>query len=130
DEAIARERAQLILELLKEQDPEKIALGLDVIKSAYPGSNEKWIRDIEETYTEKANLKQIMEYKERFHDHFEDRDDLIASYTREISRKRMDSVKVARIRKNIEQLDKELDGINKNLDRLGANRVLFEPFLP
>ncbi|THV58167.1 hypothetical protein EZV76_12875 [Flagellimonas alvinocaridis] len=130
DEAIARERAQLVLELLKEPDPEKIDLGLTVIKSAYPGRDEKWIGEIQSIYADKANLKKIVDYKERFQEHLEDRDDLIASFAKEISRKRVDSLKVAGIQGEIEHIEGELNAINRGLGSLGASHVFFEPFRP
>jgi hypothetical protein len=42
-EKIAKERALLVLDLLKEKDPEKIALGIEAIKAAYPADENDWL---------------------------------------------------------------------------------------
>jgi hypothetical protein len=55
EEAISRERAKLLIEILKEHDPVLRKQGLTIIKNTYP-SNNKWIKDIEKELFEKVNL--------------------------------------------------------------------------
>ncbi len=45
-ETIVRERAKLILELIKEDDPSKAALGFEVIMASYPDNESEWLREV------------------------------------------------------------------------------------
>jgi len=57
EEAISRERAKLILELLKYDDPDKIIMGLEVIEVSYPKTEGNWFKDLKETYSITSLLK-------------------------------------------------------------------------
>lgn len=58
-ETIARERAKLMLEWIKEKDPEKQANALAVIKAAYGESGDSWIRNLEARLESKAQTSAV-----------------------------------------------------------------------
>lgn len=58
-ETIARERAKLMLEWIKEKDPEKQADALAVIKAAYGESDYGWIRKLEIRLQSKAQTSAV-----------------------------------------------------------------------
>lgn len=58
DDEIARERAKLVLQLLNESDPTKQALGLGIIRAAYPGPNAMWLDSVGGLFTRYAALEE------------------------------------------------------------------------
>lgn len=53
-ETISRERAKLLLNVIKEKDPELRKLSLEILKDAYPESDNKWLKNVEEYISTKA----------------------------------------------------------------------------
>jgi hypothetical protein len=64
-ESIARERAKMIIEVLKEDDAELREQGLEVIKATYP-SDDPWMKDIEKLLKNQALSEQMTEMQEQF----------------------------------------------------------------
>lgn len=59
EDSISRERAKLLIEILKEDDPEKRVDGLTIIKEVYGDQNSKWAnKKIEDALLAKA-MKEI-----------------------------------------------------------------------
>ncbi len=56
EETIARERAKLLIDILKEKDPELRKQGLAIIKGAYPTDNQ-WIVEIENKLNIHADIE-------------------------------------------------------------------------
>ncbi len=65
EETVARERAKLVLELIKEDDSAKAALGLEVIKAAYPNDNSEWLQRVEQIVKAEPIDGLEDEYRER-----------------------------------------------------------------
>jgi RNase H-fold protein (predicted Holliday junction resolvase) len=64
-ETISRERAKLVLDLIKEEDPRKLSLGLSIIESSYPETDDKWFKKIKETFEKESNIKVVNDLLKR-----------------------------------------------------------------
>ncbi|MCX6318114.1 MAG: hypothetical protein NTW29_12545 [Bacteroidetes bacterium] len=49
-ETISRERAKLLIDLLKDNNPQKMLTGISIIKASYPNSDNMWINEIEKKF--------------------------------------------------------------------------------
>lgn len=56
EDSIARERAKLMIDVLKEKDPELRKQGLIIIKSSYPSDNQ-WIKSVERSLDLQADYQ-------------------------------------------------------------------------
>lgn len=65
-ETISRERAKLILELINEDDPQKLALGVSVIEATYPKTEEEWFTRLKNTLEVEAEIDAVNELTERY----------------------------------------------------------------
>ena len=65
-ESISRERAKLILDLIKEDDPQKLALGLSVIEASYPSTEEEWFLKLKQTFELQSNIKIVNDLSDRY----------------------------------------------------------------
>lgn len=123
EETINRERAKLVIDLLKEEDPQKILLGISVIKASYPASDLSWINTIEHTYEEKSNYKLIRDLNKHYEQLLDDRNKYRDMLLREMSGTGASGHRgqgpVARqINYFIERLTIEMDSTETQLKRL------------
>lgn len=58
-EEILRERAKMVLELLKENDPDKISLGIEAIEAAYPTDDNNWLNKFKVSLVRQSNHEKI-----------------------------------------------------------------------
>ena len=65
-ESISRERAKLILDLIKEDDPQKLALGLSVIEASYPSTEEEWFLKLKKTFESQSNIKIVNDLYDKY----------------------------------------------------------------
>jgi hypothetical protein len=54
EEEMRRERARLVIDVIKERDPEIVLAGLMVIRKSYPPADAEWIQEIEEDFTSRS----------------------------------------------------------------------------
>jgi len=58
----------LILDLLKEEDPRKLYLGISVIEASYPETDQDWFIRLKETLQAEAEIKISNELLQQFND--------------------------------------------------------------
>jgi hypothetical protein len=58
-EEILRERAKMIIELLKQDDPEKISQGIEAIKGAYPSDENDWLNNFKISLDSRSDPERI-----------------------------------------------------------------------
>ena len=63
-ENISRERARLIIDLIKQENPVKVSLGLEVIQATYPDSEDEWLQKIVQVVNGEAIYKLKADYDE------------------------------------------------------------------
>lgn len=122
-ETISRERAKLLLEVLKEKDPQKIQIGITIIKASYPNSDNEWINKIENTFQTLSNLKLLDSLPKRLSALIIKKNELLQSLTLEIAGKGIsgrhgDAVVANVLRKQIEFIENEIQETAKKFEEL------------
>jgi hypothetical protein len=66
EDEMRRERARLVIELIKERDPEVVLAGLRAIRMSYPPADGEWIEQIEKEFIARsATVTQLLREREQ-----------------------------------------------------------------
>ncbi len=123
EETISRERTKLILDLLKEKDPRTISLGLEVIESSYPNS-EEWLKKIKKTFNEQASIKTINTLTKRLEKLTKEKEVLKVKLHKELTGGDSGTMGYGPIAKmyqdQLKVIEIEISNINKSLMKYGV----------
>lgn len=126
-ETISRERAKLILDLIKEDDPQKLALGLSVIQASYPETEEEWFLRLKETFEAKSNIKVVNDLTDRYESLSIKREITFEEYKRELSGENgaIGAGPKARVLQNeINRIEYEMEQIKGLLKAYGVSETI------
>jgi hypothetical protein len=114
-ETINRERAKVLIDIVKEKDPKTRKRSLEILKASYPEIESDWINDIEEQLTIEADNDLKTENKKRLRELESQKDELeyqISSGTV------INKTKLRMANQNLRMYEIEIDKLKKEIKKL------------